>query len=86
MKASTRCVVVGAEKGACVGAALVVFAGAVLLAAAVGVAGTVDLGVMRAHFSDAGREFSASLDVSALLWAVPLVGAVVGAVAARRGA
>ncbi|MFC6154597.1 hypothetical protein [Nocardioides yefusunii] len=86
MKTSTRCVVTGAEKGACVGAALVVLAGAVVLAVAVLGPNTVDLGLFRAQFDDAGRELSASLQASWLLWLVPLAGAAVGGFLARRTA
>lgn len=86
MQATTRQLVTGAEKGALVGAAMVVLLGAVVTAVAMLGAGTVDLLLVRAEWADRGREFALDLRVSALLWAVPVLGGLLGAavVAGRR--
>lgn len=83
MQASTRQMFSGAEKGAVAGAALVVLFGALVVGAAIVVQGRVDLGVVQAYWVPAGREFELNLEVSALLWAVPVLGAVVGVWLAR---
>lgn len=86
MQAATREMFAGAEKGAVAGAALVVLFGAIVVAAAIVVQGRVDLGVVQAHWVPSGREFVLDLKVSALMWAVPVLGAGVGVWLARGAA
>lgn len=83
MQCTRRQLFMSAEKGALAGAATVVLLGAAVVLAAVA-AGPVDLGLVRAQWVSAGREFALDLDVSAVLWIVPALGALAGAVWALR--
>ena len=86
MQSTTRQMVTGAEKGAVAGAALVVLFGAAVVIAAILVQGKVDLGVVQARWVPSGREFVLDLQVSALMWVVPVLGAAAGAWLARGAA